>query len=112
MLNRWIQFLLSRTKVVLVTGILVTIAAAAYGLPGRNAAELMLERLNAAGGVKGLRLKPVFVDEAQGGAGVVSEFRRLAGDDSVLLAVAALSSASCLALAPIARHAGPIVDQG
>src|SRR5690348_8294848 len=32
MLNRWIQFLISRTKVVLVTGILVTIAAAAYGL--------------------------------------------------------------------------------
>jgi trehalose monomycolate/heme transporter len=32
MLNRWIQFLLARAKFVLVTGILVTIAAATYGL--------------------------------------------------------------------------------
>jgi RND superfamily putative drug exporter len=32
MLNRWIQFLLSRARFVLVSGILVTIAAAAYGL--------------------------------------------------------------------------------
>lgn len=32
MLNRWINVLISRAKVVLVTGILVTLAAAAYGL--------------------------------------------------------------------------------
>ncbi|MFL6022679.1 MAG: MMPL family transporter, partial [Marmoricola sp.] len=32
MLNRWINFLLARAKFVLVTGILVTIAAATYGL--------------------------------------------------------------------------------
>lgn len=78
--------------------------AAAYGLPGRNAAELMIERINAAGGVKGIRLRPVFVDEAQGGAGVVSEFRRLATDENNLVMVAALSSAHCLALAPVAEQ--------
>jgi branched-chain amino acid transport system substrate-binding protein len=78
--------------------------AAAYGIPGRNAAELMIERINAAGGVKGIRLRPVFVDEAQGGAGVVSEFRRLAADESNLVMVAALSSANCLALAPVAEQ--------
>jgi branched-chain amino acid transport system substrate-binding protein len=78
--------------------------AAAYGIPGRNAAELMIERINAAGGIKGVRLKPVFVDEAQGGAGVVSEFRRLASDENMLVMVAALSSANCLALAPVAEQ--------
>jgi branched-chain amino acid transport system substrate-binding protein len=77
---------------------------AAYGMPGRNAAELMIETINAAGGVEGLKLRPVFVDEAQGGAAVVSEFRRLAGDAGILVNVAALSSANCLALAPIAEQ--------
>ena len=77
---------------------------AAYGMPGRNAAELMIDRINAGGGVEGVKLKPIFVDEAQGGAAVVSEFRRLAGDDSVLVNVAALSSANCLALAPVAEQ--------
>src|SRR4051794_8395176 len=32
MLNRWIQFLLNRARFVLVAGIVVTIAAAAYGI--------------------------------------------------------------------------------
>ncbi|HVL71814.1 MAG TPA: ABC transporter substrate-binding protein [Beijerinckiaceae bacterium] len=77
---------------------------AAYGMPGRNAAELMIDTINAGGGVAGIKLRPIFVDEAQGGAAVVSEFRRLAGDNSVLVNVAALSSANCLALAPVAEQ--------
>jgi branched-chain amino acid transport system substrate-binding protein len=77
---------------------------AAYGMPGRNAAELMLETINAGGGVEGVKLRPVFVDEAQGGAAVISEFRRLTGDAGILVNVAALSSANCLALAPVAEQ--------
>lgn len=76
--------------------------AAAYGMPGRNAAELMIEQINAKGGIGGAKVRPIFVDEAQGGAGVVSEFRRLAGEKDVQLMIAALSSANCLSLAPIA----------
>jgi branched-chain amino acid transport system substrate-binding protein len=78
--------------------------AAAYGMPGRNAAELMIEQINADGGIGGVKVRSVFVDEAQGGAGVVSEFRRLAGDPSVQVMIAALSSANCLSLAPVAEE--------
>jgi branched-chain amino acid transport system substrate-binding protein len=78
--------------------------AAAYGMPGRNAAELMIDQINGKGGIGGVKARAVFVDEAQGGAGVVSEFRRLAGEPNVQLQIAALSSANCLSLAPIAEE--------
>jgi branched-chain amino acid transport system substrate-binding protein len=79
-------------------------AAAAYGMPARNAAELIIEQINAQGGIGGVKVRPIFVDEAQGGAGVVSEYRKLAGDSTMQVAVAALSSGNCLALAPVAEE--------
>jgi branched-chain amino acid transport system substrate-binding protein len=78
--------------------------AAAYGMPGRNAADLMISQLNASGGIAGVPLKPVYVDEGQGTDGVVAEFRRLASDSSMQAMIAALSSANCLALAPVAEQ--------
>ena len=78
--------------------------AAAYGMPGRNAAALMIDQINQKGGIGGVKVRGVFVDEAQGGAGVVSEYRRLAGDRNVQVMVAALSSANCLSLAPVAEE--------
>jgi branched-chain amino acid transport system substrate-binding protein len=78
--------------------------AAAYGMPGRNAAELLIEQMNAAGGIGGVRIKPIYVDEGQGTDGVVSEFRRLAADNGNQVMIAALSSANCLALAPVAEQ--------
>lgn len=74
--------------------------AAAYGMPGYNAAELLIEQINADGGIDGVPIQPTFVDEAQGTDGVITEFRRLASDHDVM--IAALSSANCLALAPVA----------
>ncbi len=76
-------------------------ATAAYGLPGRNAAELMVEQINAAGGINGVPLQPTFVDEAQGTEGVITEFRKLSADKTNEIMVAALSSGNCMALAPI-----------
>lgn len=76
--------------------------AAAYGMPGRNAAELVIEQINAAGGIGGVKIKPTYVDEGQGTEGVVAESRRLAADPNNQVMVAALSSGNCLALAPVA----------
>lgn len=78
--------------------------AAAYGMPTRNGAELIVERINAAGGLGGTKIRPIFVDEAQGGAGVVTEYRKLAADPNLRVAIAALSSGNCLALAPVAEE--------
>lgn len=76
--------------------------AAAYGQPGRNGAELIIDQLNAAGGIDGVPLKATYVDEAQGAEGVISDYRRLADDPNTAAMIAALSSGNCLALAPIA----------
>jgi branched-chain amino acid transport system substrate-binding protein len=78
--------------------------AAAYGMPGRNAAELVIEKINASGGIGGVKIKPIYVDEGQGTDGVVAEFRRLAADSNNQAMIAALSSGNCLALAPIAEQ--------
>jgi branched-chain amino acid transport system substrate-binding protein len=78
--------------------------AAAYGMPGKNAAELMIEGINAKGGIGGVPVTAIYVDEGQGAQGVIAEYRRLAGDASNQVMVAALSSANCLALAPLAEQ--------
>jgi branched-chain amino acid transport system substrate-binding protein len=78
--------------------------AAAYGMPGRNAAELVIEKINAQGGIGGVKIKPIYVDEGQGTDGVVAEFRRLAADTNNQAMIAALSSGNCLALAPVAEQ--------
>ncbi len=78
--------------------------AAAYGMPGRNAADLVVNQINQSGGIGGVPIKPIYVDEGQGTDGVVAEFRKLASDNANQVMVAALSSANCLALAPVAEQ--------
>src|SRR3974377_566558 len=60
--------------------------------------------MNGKGGIGGVRIKPIYVDEGQGTDGVVAEFRRLAADNTNQVMLAALSSANCLALAPVAEQ--------
>jgi branched-chain amino acid transport system substrate-binding protein len=76
--------------------------AAAYGVPGRQGAEVVIDMINAAGGVAGVPISATFVDEGQGAEGVISEYRRLAEEPETDFMIAALSSGNCLALAPIA----------
>jgi branched-chain amino acid transport system substrate-binding protein len=78
--------------------------AAAYGMPGRQAAELMIEQINAAGGIAGRPIEAEYVDEAQGAEGVISEYRRIAENPATQVMIAALSSSNCLALAPLAEQ--------
>lgn len=71
-----------------------------YGVPGKEAAEVVIDDINKRGGIRGVPIRATFVDEAQGLQQTVSEFRRLARE--VDAQIAALSSGNCLALAPIA----------
>lgn len=77
-------------------------APAALGLEGAQGGEVIISEINAAGGVDGVPIEAITVDEALGGETVVSEFRRLAADPTVGAMIAALSSGNCLALAPVA----------
>ncbi|MBC9176562.1 ABC transporter substrate-binding protein [Pseudoroseomonas ludipueritiae] len=73
-----------------------------FGVPGRQAAELLFDELNAAGGIGGVKARPIFVDEGPGVDHFVGEFRRLVQSENVNIIFSAISSADCLACAPLA----------
>jgi len=78
--------------------------ATVFGIPSKNAAEWLIEKYNREGGLGGVRIKPVYIDEAGGADKQVSEFRRLALDEKVDLVIGYISSADCLAVAPVAEE--------
>src|SRR5205814_9891687 len=87
-------------------------AAAPFGIPGRNAAEIVIEELNAgkvpapynAPGLGGAKIEARYVDEAGSTANQVTEFRNLVQRDNVDAVVGYVSSGSCLAVTPIAEE--------
>ncbi len=79
-------------------------SASVFGVPARQAAEILIEDINAGGGIGGVKIRPIFVDEGPGVDHFVSEYRRLVQSENVDLVFAAVSSADCLACAPIAEE--------
>lgn len=87
-------------------------AAGPFGVPARNAAELVIESLNAGSmpppydseGIAGARIVPVIIDEAGGTAQQVAEFRNLVERQNVDLVIGYISSGDCLAVAPVAEE--------
>ena len=87
-------------------------AAAPFGIPGRNGAEILVEALNAGKapapyntvGLGGAQIEVKFVDEAGSTAQVVTEYRNLVQRDAVDAVVGYISSGSCLAVTPVAEE--------
>jgi branched-chain amino acid transport system substrate-binding protein len=75
--------------------------ASVFGVPGRNAFELFIERINRAGGIGGVPVRMIVIDEAPGVDHVVGEIRRLVQSERVDALLTAISSGSCLACAPL-----------
>jgi len=87
-------------------------AAAPFGVPAKNAAEFVIEELNAGKGPTpyskkgfgGAPLEMVIVDEAGSTTTQVTEFRNLVQRQNVDLVVGYVSSGNCLAIAPVAEE--------
>lgn len=77
--------------------------ASVFGEPARAAAEMMIEDLNEEGGIAGVPLRAIYVDEGVGGEHVVSEYRRLVQEEGVDAMLAAISSGNCVQVAPLAE---------
>lgn len=85
-------------------------AAGPFGVPARNAAELLAEALNAgtlpapyaSKGINGLAIETVIVDEAGGTTKQVTEYRNLVQRQNVDAIIGYISSGDCLAIAPLA----------
>lgn len=87
-------------------------AAAPFGVPSRNAAEVLIENINAGKapapynqpGIGGASIRAVYIDEAGGADKQVAELRRLVLDEKVDLVIGYISSGDCLAVAPVAEE--------
>ncbi len=77
--------------------------AAVFGVPGKAAAEMAIDEINAAGGIAGVKIRPIIIDEGIGGDKLLSEYRRVVQEEGVKVMLASISSGSCNALAPVAE---------
>ncbi len=78
-------------------------AASVFGVPAKAAAEMLIEEMNAAGGIGGVKISPTFIDEGIGGDKLLSEYRRLVQEQGIRTMLAAISSGNCNILAPVAE---------
>lgn len=76
--------------------------ASVFGVPAKDAAEILAEDINAAGGIQGVPLELSFIDEGAGAEVLTTEYRRLVenGADAML---ASISSGNCKTIAPLAE---------
>ncbi|KAA0890882.1 ABC transporter substrate-binding protein [Pusillimonas sp. ANT_WB101] len=76
--------------------------ASVFGVPARDAADLLIADMNANGGIDGVKIVPTYIDEGGGSEKLLSEYRRLAaGGTDVMLS--AISSGHCNIVAPVAE---------
>ena len=78
--------------------------AATFGVPDKNTAQWIVDKWNQEGGIKGVKVKLLIVDEAGTPDKQVTEYRRLVLDEHVNAVVGYTSSANCLAVAPVAEE--------
>jgi branched-chain amino acid transport system substrate-binding protein len=78
-------------------------AASVFGVPGKAAAELLIEEINASGGIGGVKVSATFMDEGVGGDKLLSEYRRLVQEQGVRVMLSAISSGNCNIIAPVAE---------
>lgn len=77
-------------------------SASVFGVPAREGADLLIEEMNANGGIGGVKIVPTYIDEGGGGEKLLSEYRRLVeGGTKVMLA--SISSGHCNIVAPVAE---------
>ena len=87
-------------------------AASPFGVPARNAAELVVQLLNAGKapapyatkGFGGATIETVIIDEAGTTTTQVTEYRNLVQRHNVDLVIGYISSGNCIAIAPVAEE--------
>lgn len=84
-------------------------AAGPFGIPARNAGELVIDALNSGTmpapyntkGIAGRTIQPIWVDEAGGPSKQVTEYRNLVEKQGADAVIGYISSGDCLAIAPV-----------
>ncbi|WP_020683842.1 ABC transporter substrate-binding protein [Marinobacterium rhizophilum] len=77
--------------------------ASVFGKPAAAAAELYINHLNEDGGILGVKIEPIFIDEGVGGDRLLSEYRRVVQEEKANAMMASISSGNCKSLVPVAE---------
>ncbi|SEO06097.1 ABC transporter substrate-binding protein [Palleronia pelagia] len=77
--------------------------ASVFGVPARDAAEMLAEELNAAGGIEGVPVSVNFIDEGAGGEAFTAEYRRQVEEEGADIMFSGISSGNCMQIAPLAE---------
>ena len=77
--------------------------ASVFGVPAKAAAEIIIDDINATGGIGGVKLSASFIDEGTGPDKMLSEYRRLVQEQGVKTMLSAISSGNCNVIAPVAE---------
>ncbi|OYX69530.1 MAG: branched-chain amino acid ABC transporter substrate-binding protein [Rhizobiales bacterium 32-66-11] len=77
--------------------------ASVFGVPGKNAADMLIADINAKGGILGVPVRAIVIDEGAGANQLMSEYRRVVLNEGAQVMLASVSSANCLALSPVAE---------
>src|SRR5690606_19884523 len=62
-----------------------------FGIPAKEAADILVEDINAKGGIAGVPIKVTYIDEGAGGERLLSDYRRLV-DGGTKIMFSAISS--------------------
>jgi len=72
-------------------------------VPAKAAGEMLIDEINAAGGIGGVKVVPTWIDEGTGGDKMLSEYRRLVQEQGIKTMLSAISSGNCNIVAPVAE---------
>ena len=78
--------------------------AAVFGISGKGTTEWLVAKWNKTGGIRGVPIDLILMDEGGGPKKQVAELRRLVLDEKVDAVVGYTSSGNCLAIAPVAEE--------
>jgi branched-chain amino acid transport system substrate-binding protein len=84
-----------------ITGFFTGVASV-FGVPAKDAAEILAEDINAAGGIQGVPLQLTFIDKGAGTEVLPPEYRRLVENGAHAMG-SAISSGNCKTIAPLAE---------
>jgi branched-chain amino acid transport system substrate-binding protein len=87
-------------------------ASGPFGIPAQQGSQVVIDAINAgtlpapynSKGIAGMKVTPVFVDEAGGTAKQVEEYRNLVQRQGVDIVAGPIASGDCLAVAPVAEE--------
>ena len=78
-------------------------SASVFGVPAKAAAEILIDDINAQGGIGGVKVSATYIDEGTGADKLLSEYRRLVQEQGVRTMLSAISSGNCNVIAPVAE---------